>query len=221
MIITIDGPVASGKSSVARELAKKLGLKHINSGMFYRGLAYILLNYFGYTLDSLKVISVKDLEEIFKDGNIKYIFENGSSRLIYDDRDLTIFLRSPEVQQAASVIALDQEVRNFINKFMHDYASNGFVVADGRDMGSVVFPEAKLKFFVTADVKIRAERWQKDQLKKGRKYTLEQALDQVKARDERDQNRKIAPLVIFKNAIVVDNSNLDVVETLSQILNYF
>lgn len=215
MIITIDGPVASGKSLVAKIVSNKLGLVHLNSGLVYRAIAYILSNYNENSLD-LREENIKSILN-----NIDYVYKGGVAKIIYDNRDLTPFLKSPDIDQQSSVLASIADVRNAVNEFLLNFSKKNSIIADGRDMGSVVFPNAHLKIYLTADENVRAERWRNDQLDKGRKYTFEQALKEVHQRDERDRTRKIAPLVVPEGAKIIDNTNLDINSTVDQILNFY
>ena len=109
-------------------------------------------------------------------------------------------------------------MRETLLKFQRDFAKTNFLVADGRDLGSVVFPNANFKIYLTASSEVRAERWRQAQLEKGKKYTQEQALEEITVRDNRDKERSVAPLVIPKDAIVIDNSNMSLEDTLSQVM---
>ncbi|OGB83025.1 cytidylate kinase [candidate division TM6 bacterium RIFCSPHIGHO2_12_FULL_32_22] len=217
MIITIDGPSASGKSSLAKLIAQKLGLIHLNSGLLFRAVAYILITYFGYSEETLIYVTKKDIDKIFSH-DFEYVSDNGKGRIIYDNRDLTPFLKSKQIDQGASLVSTVPYVRETLLQFQRDFAKTNFLVADGRDLGSVVFPNANFKIYLTASSEVRAERWRQAQLEKGKKYTQEQALEEITVRDNRDQARSIAPLVIPKDAIVIDNSNMSLEETAAHIM---
>src|SRR3990167_1926056 len=217
MIITIDGPSASGKSSLAKLMAQKLGLIHLNSGLLFRAVAYILITYFDYNEETLIYVTKEDIDKIFS-RDFDYISDDGKGRIIYDNRDLTPFLKSSQIDQGASLVSTVPYVRETLLKFQRDFAKTNFLVADGRDLGSVVFPDANFKIYLTAFPEVRAERWRQAQLEKGKKYTQEQALQEITVRDNRDKERSVAPLVIPKEAIVIDNSNMSLEDTLSQVM---
>jgi CMP/dCMP kinase len=216
MIITIDGPTASGKSSLANLVANKLGLNHLNSGLLFRAVAYILINYFDYNQGSLTKVKEEDVDNIFAK-KLEYVFKDGSSKIIYDSRDITSFLKSQEIDQAASILSTVKCVREKLLNYQRSYSKLFSIVVDGRDVGSVVFPEADFKVFLTAEPEIRAERWRQAQLKKAKKFTFEQALKEISIRDKRDRERVIAPLIIPEGASIIDNTNLNLQETLDEI----
>lgn len=221
MVITIDGPTASGKSSLAHLIAQKLGLSHLNSGLLFRGLAYILLTYYDYSLEQLQHPLASDIDTVFDRHELEYIVKNNKVMLIYKQCDLTPFLKSQSMDQAASLVSMDVCVREKILTFQRSYAQRHAIVVDGRDAGSVVFPYADLKIFLTAAPEVRAERWRGGNLQKGKKYTIEQALHEVMTRDQRDATRLVAPLVIPHDATVIDNSAMDMQQTFEQFMHIF
>lgn len=219
MIITIDGPVASGKSSIARNLAIKKGYYYLNSGFLYRAIAYILLNNFKYSSLDLSHPKIDHLDEIFF--SLKYEFTNGKTFIWYNGEDLSLFLKSPEIDDAASRVSQVGLVRNLLLPLQKSLAENYNLVVEGRDIGSVVFPEADYKFFLTADILVRSFRWRMDQLRKNIKVSPEEALSYVSNRDRRDIERDIDPLVVPKDAIIIDSSTRsidEVVEALCEII---
>src|SRR5580658_2507016 len=150
MIITIDGPAASGKSSVARCLAKRLNYYYLYSGLLYRGCAYVLLKYGNYTKEQARTIKPGELSVFFNTQRIKYSYTHATGeQLFFDDHDITPHLKSAVVDDWSSLISADPAVRMAIGTVQHAIGATHNVVADGRDMGTVVFPEAELKFFLT------------------------------------------------------------------------
>jgi cytidylate kinase len=220
MIITIDGPSASGKSTVAYQLAKRLGIYCVSSGFLYRGIAYVLYTYFGYNESTIQHISQADLRAALDPERFSFTLAVGCGVVQFDGQSLMSFLKSNEISQAASIIALDHEVRNAVKEILDTLARSYDIVAEGRDMGSVVFPQAECKFFITASVAVRAVRWQKMQEARGVLMSLQEARTEVETRDARDQGRAIAPLIIPKGGIVVDNSSMNMQETIQSILQY-
>lgn len=221
MIITIDGPAASGKSSMARMTAESLNFYYLNTGLLYRAFTYILLNHHNY--NQKKLASVK-AEDIAQCADIKRIFYSYTpqegSKVVYDNNDITPFLKYPLIDQSVSVISPQKLVRQALSNLQRAIAKDHDVVVEGRDVGSVVFPKADYKFFLTASLEVRAQRWQQYQEKQGNFYSLDQVKELVEHRDLNDKNRKISPLVVPAQAIIVDNSNLTLQETVQEILKY-
>ena len=221
MIITIDGPTASGKSSVAQALAKKLGFYYLNTGMLYRAITYLLITYFKYSLHDLEYVQDDDLTACANHSRLHYYYDEKSGVCLkYDDIDITPFLKDASIDQAVCLISPQPPVREALSQFQRELAARHNVITDGRDTGSVVFPQADYKFYLTASLHVRALRWQKDQNGRGHRYTIQEAEDRVAFRDNKDENRNHSPLVIPKNAFVLDNSNLDFNETLDALLTY-
>jgi cytidylate kinase len=219
--ITIDGPVASGKSTIGRMLAKKLGYYYIYSGALYRALAYLLIHSKGYTHVQLHYPKMSDVLALLDPDRFTYQYDvHSQERVFFDAADITPYLKDSSIDQAASIVSTDPQVRDEINKLIRLIAEKFDVVVDGRDAGTVIFPHASAKFYLTASLDVRAGRWQEAQKKIGNVYMHEQALQLLAERDKRDQERKVAPLMIPDDAIVVDNSELDAEQTLAEILNY-
>lgn len=218
MIITIDGPVASGKSSLARAIAQKLGYYHINSGYFYRALASILLHNCKKTIDELRVLEERDLSCLDLDG-IEYRYVDTQPEVWYQETNITPFLKTREIDDASSIISTYPFIREIVNTFQHQQATSNDIVIDGRDVGTVVFPHADYKFFLTSTEDERARRWQLDQNKKGNIFSYEQSLAEVQERDRRDMTRHVAPLVVAEDATVIDNSTRSLEETVQVVLN--
>lgn len=221
MIITIDGPSASGKSTLASMIAQKLGLFHLNSGLLFRGMAYILMTYFDYTLEDLANPKYEDIDAVLSGNEFEYIYKNGKGFLIYRNCDLTPFLKSPKVDQAASILSMNPFVREHLLQFQRRYALTHQVVVDGRDTGTIVFPNANLKIFLTATPEVRAERWRQANLAKGKKYTFEESLKEINDRDKRDEMRKIAPLKPAEDAFIIDNSTMSLEQTFDAFMKIF
>lgn len=199
MIITIDGPAASGKSTVAQALAKKINFQYLNSGFIYRAVAYIVLTEkFDLTQDNINDLA----------NHIQYIYDNNQVKVYYKNLDITSQLKTPIIDEKASKLSTNLCVRKFLLEFQRQFAANKNIVVEGRDSGTAVFPNAEYKFFLTANLSVRASRWQRDQLKRGFNYTQEESEMAIKERDMRDANREIAPLKIPDDACVVDTSKL-------------
>ncbi|MCF7799814.1 (d)CMP kinase [Candidatus Babeliales bacterium] len=222
MIITIDGPAGSGKSTVAKKLAEKLDIYYLYTGLLYRAVAYILINNFKKKLSDLELISPKDLEFI---KNISYEYyvigkEKPAPQIFYDNENLTVNLYRSDLDQSASIVSAIPVVREFLLEVQQNIASKYSLVADGRDCGSVVFPKADYKFYLTADLDSRASRIFADSMRKNSNLTLKQIKKELQVRDKRDMERSCAPLTIPNNAIIIDNSNMTIEQTLDEFLRF-
>jgi cytidylate kinase len=209
IIITIDGPVASGKSSVAKKLAEKLGFYYLNTGYLYRALAYVLKDVSEPTASQLTCLD-----------DILYRYDNNKAHVLYKNQDITQHLFDPAIEQQSSKLSAQPEVREALLTLQRSIAQKHSLVTDGRDCGSVVFPDAAAKFFLTADVAIRAARLMQDKKRSYASMSLDQVIAQVNQRDQRDRTRIIAPLVIPKGAMVIDNSDMTQQETLTVFLQH-
>jgi cytidylate kinase len=181
-VITIDGPVASGKSTIARLLACSLGFFYLNSGLLYRSIAYVVLkDHLSCLPDDAQLQTYLDLERL------TYTWtRDGQSQVAWDGHDITPLLKTPLIDACSSQLAERAIMRDFIFALQHRIAHTHSIVAEGRDLGSAVFPDATVKFFVTADATIRAQRWQGLQKKLGRQFTLDEAIASITQRDTRD-----------------------------------
>jgi len=219
MIITIDGPTASGKSTVARELARSLGFLYLSSGLLYRGLAYCLHAECQYTPEQMQDPHADDIARCVHDMKaLSYETSSVGERVLLHGVDITTNLKTPEIDDYASRIAMTAIVRNAINAWQHRLAQGKDAVVEGRDCGSTVFAQAAIKFFLTACDEIRAQRWQRDQSKKGNQFTHQEAYARIQERDRRDTTRTLAPLIIPRGATVVDNSTLTVEQTVEYMI---
>jgi len=209
MIITIDGPTASGKTTIARLLAQKLGYYYLSSGLLFRGLAYCLVHDFLYTHEQMNNPRENDIISILNPSLFCYSYDpEKGEQLIVGGKNITHELRGQALSQYSSIIATNPVVRQKLADYQYTVAQAHNVVAEGRDMGSAIFPHASIKFFLTASLGVRASRWQHDQKKKGNDITFEQACSEIAIRDERDASRAMAPLCIPDGAIIIDDSHL-------------
>ena len=220
MIITIDGPAASGKSTAARKLAKELGFYYINTGLLYRAIAYLLINKCSYKENKLREPDPLDLNEYVDPDKLVYDFDKDyKEQIIFEGQNITPFLKTSFIDKGASLVSTNGLVRELLLEIQRVAAQKFNVVAEGRDTGSVVFPEADVKIFLSASLKVRAERWRKEQEKKGNTYSEQDAKNIIDDRDKRDKEREIAPLTIPDDAIFIDNSKLDIDQTLVKIID--
>ena len=205
IIVTIDGPAASGKERISEYISKKWKLKHLDSGILYRRLAFIFLK------DDIEINSVSSIKKKLKE--ISYISYNKSQ-----------YLRTQEISKLASKIAIHNCVRLFINNLQYNFVkknkkNKGFVI-DGRDIGSVVFKKADLKLYIDVNPKIRAKRRYKQLIDSGEKSIYPKILKDIKLRDKKDKSRKNSPLVVPKDAHIIDN-NGSFNTTIKQLNNLF
>ena len=221
MIITIDGPAASGKSTVARRLACELSCYYLYSGLLYRAMAYLLVKHYGYTRVQLEAPVEAHICEILVSGRLCYTYtvELGA-QVFFDGVDCTPLLKTREVDDIASISSTALVVREAVLHLQRTLARDYDLIADGRDCGTVVFPEAHHKFFLMASPQIRAQRWHRDQQRLGKQLTFDEALAAVVERDERDTKRALCPLVIPQGAFVVNNSDLTLEETVTLFRQY-
>jgi CMP/dCMP kinase len=215
LTIAIDGPAGSGKSSVARVVAQRLGYLYLDSGAMYRALAWKALRYNGGALaseDQLEKLArethveLRPVPSTLQDPTIH-------NRVLLDGEDVTQSIRSSEVAQAASRVATIAGVRAVLVSLQQRAGSAGGVVMEGRDIGTVVFPNAELKIFLEATPEARAERRWKEHNEKGEKLQLAEVVEEVRERDQRDTERKVSPLVRAADAVLIDNTAMDVEET--------
>ena len=207
LIIAIDGPVGSGKSTVARRVAELLGYTHLDSGAMYRSIAWKALR------DGVPLDSPAQLAALAEAARIDLVPRGGKLHVVLDGEDITDLIRTREVSHAASVVAVVPGVRHPMVAEQRRAGAHGGIVMEGRDIGTAVFPHADLKVFLDASPEVRAERRQRELQEKGEGLELEKVLADVRERDRRDREREMSPLVRAADAIVVDNTAMDAEET--------
>ena len=215
VLITIDGPGATGKSTVAWEISKRLGLHFLNSGSLYRVAAYYV---------HANVFSVDDVESIANKLNTDTLTfkknENNQDYGIYlNETNIKDIIKQDNIAGLASQLSKSDLLRRALVKKQQDFYQYPGLVADGRDMGSCIFPEAKNKFFLTASANIRAERRFKELQKQQINANFTEVLDSLIKRDEQDATRAVAPLVIPPGAKVIDTSNLELEAVIEVVLS--
>ena len=214
MIIAIDGPSGAGKSTLGKMLAKKLKLLYLDTGAMYRAVA-VAAGRAGVPLDD-----ARRLAAIAESAKIDLVGEPDAMKVMLDGTDVSVDIRTLEVAQAASVVSTISAVRRIMVDHQRQIGMSapGGCVLEGRDIGSVVFPNADIKFFLTATPEARARRRHTEDQSKGRISTYEQTLAEINERDERDVSRADSPLTIADDAIVIDTSELDLTEVFEQML---
>ncbi len=201
-IITIDGPSASGKSTLAKKLASKLGVSYLDSGAIYRTIAAFLIQ------NEFDPKTVDEWKEILQEGTLKLVYSETHVQYFFHGLETTSMLRTDEVALRSSAIAKELPVRLFVNQTLREVAAKGSFVADGRDLGTKVFPNAKIKFFITASVEARAKRRELELTSLGVKTTYEKVYEQLLFRDEQDSKRALDPLRPASDAIFIDTTTL-------------
>lgn len=219
MIITIDGFTATGKSYVARLIARRLGIMHINSGLIFRALGYLLSQNYNYTATTLQQPLEQDVAECLDPHRLIYGYDTQTQHasVTYDGQDITNFLMTKESDLTASLAATNAYVQYSIIDYIRAIGQAGNCVIDGRNGGSIIFPNAGVKIFLTASLDVRAERWRKD---RGDGFSHEQACAYINERDMRDKERVVAPLIIPSDAHTIDTSFLTPDQVCDQILEY-
>ena len=212
-IITIDGPSGVGKGTLSRNLSDELGWVVLDSGSLYRMVGYL----------SLKN-DTKDFSEISKKINkdeisFKFLKNNSNISLFLGEDDLTDFIRNEEVAKLASEFAVMPKVRDYLFNIQRSFLKKGKgLIADGRDMGTVLFPEAKYKFFITASVEERARRRENQLKESGLSVNMRNLKERIEERDKKDSSRVISPLVPAEDAVVIDSSNIGIYELKDKVL---
>ncbi len=212
-VIAIDGPGGSGKGTITTRLANHLGWHFLDSGALYRLTALAVMK---------KQLSLHDetaLGEIAANLDIRFETGVGDVRALLDQQDVTERLRSEDTGALASKIATIPAVRAALAGRQRQFRQLPGLVADGRDMGTVIFPDAKLKIFLTASAEIRAERRYKQLKEKGESVNLTRLFREIKARDLRDQSRSIAPLRPAGNAVIIDSTSLSIDEVFAKVVS--
>ena len=198
MIIVLDGPAGSGKSSTAKALASRLCLQYLDSGALYRAISH-------QWIKTGKDLSLFDnLDKI----SLTFTYESDVFRVFADNEDCTAAIRSKEVSGSVSKVAANPKVRAFVNQLMKQHASTHPSIADGRDLGSVVFPDAEVKFFLQASAEVRAQRRTVEMRESGQEVSYEDVLHNIKERDALDSTREHDPLQKADDAIVVQTDQM-------------
>ena len=214
VIITVDGPSGAGKGTLCYALAQKLGFDFLDSGAIYRITALAA------TKKAIPLDDEKALAEIGQNLDVHFIPQDGEVNVILNGENVGDQIRTAEAGQNASKVAAFPKVRQALLQRQRDFASEKGLIADGRDMGTVVFPEAQIKLFLDASAEERAKRRVKQLQSKGFNANFDEILAEIKERDFRDRNRAVAPLVPAADALLLDSTNLSIDEVIQQALNY-
>ena len=209
MIIAIDGPSGAGKSTVAKQVSNKLNYEYIDTGAMYRALAYKAYK------NNIK-ISENKIDDMLLNTKIDYFNNN----IFLDNENVEDFIRSENISILASEISMLKNVRTKMVDLQRQIAKNKNIIMDGRDIGTIVFPNADLKFFITASVEKRAKRRYNELKLKGLNVLYDDILSDIKTRDENDSNREISPLKMAADAILIDTPDMKIEEVVNKIIIY-
>lgn len=211
-IITIDGPVASGKSTVSRLLAKRLDLLYLDTGAMYRAVA------FQAKRKGIDIGDQQELRELCQNLDLRFQTDGEGTKLYLGEEDVSLSIRTPEMDLLSSTISAIKEVREAMTGLQRKIGQKGGLVAEGRDMGTIVFPNAEYKFFITASTEVRAERRYKERINRSESVSLEEVEKELKIRDHQDETRPIAPLRPAKDAKIIDSTSLNPNQVIEKIL---
>ncbi len=216
-VIAIDGYSSTGKSSISKIIAEKLRLIHLDTGALYRGVTWFALQ---NCLDEKGKIDLNKLFSSFGEIDLEFRNNQGELVLFLNQIDISKAIRTNEVSENVSFIAKQKEVRDFLLLFQRNLAEDGGVIMDGRDIGTVVLPDADYKFFMTASIEERTKRRYQELIRLGIEADEKQVMENLIIRDKIDSEREIAPLKQADDAIVIDNTDLTKRETIDAILSY-
>ncbi len=211
-IITIDGPVASGKSTVSRLLAKRLDFLYLDTGAMYRAVA------FQAKRKGIDIGDKQELRELCQNLDLRFQTDGEGTKLYLGEEDVSLAIRTPEMDLLSSTISAIKEVREAMTRLQRKIGQEGRFVAEGRDMGTIVFPNAEYKFFITASTEVRAERRYKERINRSESVSLEEVEKELKIRDHQDETRPIAPLRPAKDAKIIDTTSLNPNQVIEKIL---
>jgi len=213
-IVAIDGPAASGKSTTARMVAQKLGWLYLDTGAMYRAMTVKVLR---------EKIPLDDTEKIgflAEETKIELVPSDQGTRVFLDGEEVTTDIRKPDVDRAVGPVCEVPQVRKVMVSLQRKMGEKGNIVAEGRDMGTVVFSDADLKFFMTASIKERAERRQKDLAKEGIDLSIEHLEKEIEERDQRDSHRKNSPLMKAKDALLLNTTKMNFKEQVVYVIHH-
>ena len=215
-VITIDGPSGAGKGTIAQMLAIELNWNILDSGALYRTLAYFMKE------NSIGIENFEENHNMLKT-RFKVSFDPGTPgepvRVLFENQDITSIVRTERMAQLTSDLAAEPTIREFIKPCQREFMTPPGLIADGRDMGTVVFPDAILKIFLSADENVRVSRRHLQLMGKGENVSLARLQGDIESRDKRDTSRKVSPLVPAEDALIIDSTDLSATEVFERVLN--
>jgi cytidylate kinase len=212
LIVTIDGPAASGKSTTARIVARELGWIYLDTGAMYRALTVKVLK------EKKNLNDPEAIGKLAENTKIYFISVNVGIQVFLDGEDVTSDIRFPEIDRAVGPVSEVPKVREVMIELQREMKMKGNLVVEGRDMGTVVFPDANLKFFMIASIEERARRRQKELSEKGIQVSIDNIRAEIEKRDKRDSNRNLSPLVRAKDAIDIDTTRMNIQDQVDLII---
>ncbi|NPA16007.1 MAG: (d)CMP kinase [Deferribacteres bacterium] len=212
MIIAIDGPAGSGKSTVAKIIAQRLGFLYLDTGAIYRAVGYLALK------KGIDLEDEKALVNLIRQMELTITPEKGHQKIAVNGEDITEKIRTEEIGMAASTVSKHPEVRKALLELQRDFGRRCNLVTEGRDTTTVVFPNAEVKIFLTASPEVRAERRLKELKEKGIEKSYEEVLNAIIKRDRQDTERAVAPLKPAEDAVIIDTSGMSIEEVVEEIL---
>jgi CMP/dCMP kinase len=210
-VITIDGPTGSGKSTVARMVAGRLKYRYLDTGAMYRAIGLAMVRA-GIDLEQEEAV-----EQLCKGVDIRLVHQGGDEKVFLGEEDVTRAIRDPLIDIMASNVSTLQPVRRIMTRLQRKIGSQGPLVAEGRDMGTVVFPKAAKKFYLDASIEVRVDRRFRERIKRGESISRERVKEELVARDAQDMNRRYAPLKPAKDAVVIDTTHLSLKQVAERI----
>ncbi len=213
MKIAIDGPSGAGKSTIAKAVAKTLHCVYVDTGALYRAIG-LYMNRLGVPLTDARQIALRAAQ-----ADVNFTYENGEQRVLLLGEDVTDQIRTPEVSMAASAVSAVPQVRDHLLELQRQIARRQSVVMDGRDIGTVVLPDAQVKIFLTASLEERAKRRYEELVEKGERVTFSQVLSDMKQRDTQDSSRAAAPLCQAKDAVLLDTTGFSLAQSTQAVLD--
>ena len=216
-VIAIDGFSSTGKSSISKIIAKKLGLIHMDTGALYRGITFYAIQ---NCLNPDKTIDISKLLSSLAEMKLEFQNIDGELQLFLNGKNIDKEIRFPQVSDYVSQVAKEADVRNFLLKTQRDIANKGGIIMDGRDIGTVVLPDADYKFFMTASQDERARRRFLELQAAGEKTDIETVKQNLISRDKIDSERELSPLKQADDAVLIDNTNINKEETIALILSF-
>ena len=209
--VAIDGPSGAGKSTIAKAVAKKLGYVYVDTGALYRTVGFAALN------KELPCTDAKAITPLLTEIQVDLVYDNGVQKVLLNGKDVSDYIRSPECSMAASAVSAHPVVREFLLNTQRSIAAHNNVIMDGRDIGTVVLPNAQVKIFLTASAEKRAERRLAELKEKGVETTFDDVLNDMKQRDYNDSHRAVAPLKPAESSVLIDTSDMDLEQSINTV----